>query len=313
MSFLKALKSFADNQKEVSSKKILEWQKAKIEEYGSQPLKHQPIFIIGAPRTGSTILYQTITNLFDVLYVDNLVCKFHQNFFFGLWLSDKIYGNKPHNNYKADHGDTKKYGYHAPSECGQFWYRWLPKDHHYIEADEIPEEKLEEIRREVTAVVNYFDKPLVFKNLNAGQRIKILAKIFPKAYFINIKRDPLFNAQSILLAKRKLGIPDAKYWSIMPKNIRELEVINDPYEQIIKQIYFLRKCIDNDKNLVKKDRFFELNFENINMDNINDLCKTIGIKNKYNFVSPTFNTKETYKLLENEIFKIKKVIRELEW
>ena len=30
-----------------------------------------PIFIIGAPRTGSTILYQGLTNQADVLYIDN--------------------------------------------------------------------------------------------------------------------------------------------------------------------------------------------------------------------------------------------------
>jgi hypothetical protein len=30
--------------------------------------------MIGAPRTGSTILYQSLTNYFDLLYIDNLVC-----------------------------------------------------------------------------------------------------------------------------------------------------------------------------------------------------------------------------------------------
>ena len=39
----------------------------KIQDYGKKNLQHQPVFIIGAPRTGSTILYQALTNLYDVL------------------------------------------------------------------------------------------------------------------------------------------------------------------------------------------------------------------------------------------------------
>jgi hypothetical protein len=61
---------------------IVKWQKPYLDKYGNQPLKHQPVFIIGAPRTGSTILYQTLTNLYDVLYIDNLVCRFSKNLFF---------------------------------------------------------------------------------------------------------------------------------------------------------------------------------------------------------------------------------------
>lgn len=258
MSFLKALKSFADNQKEISSKKILEWQKAKIEEYGNQLLKHQPIFIIGAPRTGSTILYQTITNLYDVLYVDNLVCKFHQNFFFGFWLSDKIYGNQPHNNYEADHGNTHMYGLHAPSECGQFWYRWLPKDHHYIEADEIPDKKLEEIKKEITAVVNYFDKPLVFGNNNAGLRLNMLNKIFPNAKYIMTLREPLSVVSSLLKARKKFYGSYEKWWSLMPSNHIYLKQL-DFAEQVVMQYFWINKNIKDDiKNLDKTDCLSEV-------------------------------------------------------
>ena len=42
------------------------WEKKYLNLYGNQKLKHQPIFIIGAPRTGSTIFYQTLTNQLNV-------------------------------------------------------------------------------------------------------------------------------------------------------------------------------------------------------------------------------------------------------
>ena len=164
------------------------WEKRMINKYGKQPLKHQPVFIIGAPRTGSTILYQVITNSFDVLYIDNLTCNFQNNLFYGFWLSKKLTKHKPHNNFESYHGNTQNYGYRAPSECGGYWYRWLPESHHFIDYDEINVKMIEEIKREITAVTNYFNKPIIFKNLNAGQRLRLLTQCFPNAKYIFIKR-----------------------------------------------------------------------------------------------------------------------------
>ena len=85
-----------------------------------------PVFIIGAPRTGSTFLYQSITNSLDVAYIDNLVELFYDSFCAGFFISKALYGNKPHNNFVSYHGNTRRLGgLHAPSECGAFWYRWL--------------------------------------------------------------------------------------------------------------------------------------------------------------------------------------------
>ena len=181
---------------------IKAWEGKYMKKYANQALKHQPVFIIGAPRTGSTILYQTLTNQLDVLYVDNLTCRFEKNFFFGFCLSDKLFKQKAHNCFKSNHGDTTKCGLHAPSECGGFWYRWLPLDRHFIDYDDITDDMVSEIRDEITTIINYFDKPLVFKNLNAGQRLRLLSKCFPDAKFIFMKREFIFTAQSIIKAKK---------------------------------------------------------------------------------------------------------------
>ena len=243
---------------------IKKWEKKYFEKYANLPPKHQPVFIIGAPRTGSTILYQTITNQLDVLYIDNLICWFNRNLFFGFWLSDKFFNRKAHNCFKSNHGDTSSCGLHAPSECGGFWYRWLPSDRHFIDYDDITDDIVKEIREEITTVINYFDKPLVFKNLNAGQRLRLLSKCFPDAKFIFAKRDPLFTAQSILKAKRKLKISDDKYWGILSRNFKELESLNYP-EQIIKQIFYIEKQIDEDSKLFDVKNF--LNIEYLKLGN----------------------------------------------
>jgi len=38
----------------------------------SQALAHSPLFIVGPPRCGSTLLYQVLTEAFDLAYVSNV-------------------------------------------------------------------------------------------------------------------------------------------------------------------------------------------------------------------------------------------------
>jgi hypothetical protein len=297
-----------------SSPFIKKWEKRYYKKYGKQPLKHQPVFIIGAPRTGSTILYQTITNQLDVLYIDNLTCAFNKNLFFGFWLSDKIFKQKAHNCFKSNHGNTRECGLHAPSECGSFWYRWLPKDKHFIDYDDINEKMVKEIREEITTTINYFDKPIVFKNLNAGQRMRLLKKCFPNAKFIFVKRDVIYTAQSILKAKRKLILKDNEFWSIMPKNVDELKQLN-AYEQIVKQIYFLEKQIFEDKELFNSGNFLIVDYYELNdyKKLIQKLQKFIGIGMRDEFNNPEINLTEKFTLSTFEIDELKKEIEKLDW
>ena len=103
------------------------FEKSKINKYGAKTSKIPPIFIVGAPRTGSTIVYQLITQYFDTIYFNNLVHLARENTYFGFWLSNKFFKENPHNSFKSNHGDTLTGGLHAPSEGGQIWQKWLPK------------------------------------------------------------------------------------------------------------------------------------------------------------------------------------------
>ncbi len=288
---------------------IKKWESKQIKKYASMPLKHQPVFIIGAPRTGSTILYQTITNQLDVLYIDNLVCHFYRNIFFGFWLSNKFFGQKAHNCFDSDHGNTN--GLHSPSECGAFWYRWLPKERHFIDYDDITDTMVKEIRDEITSVINYFDKPLVFKNLNAGQRIRLLQKCFPNAKFIFVKREPIFTAQSILKAKRKLKIDDNQFWSVMPKNFKDLEK-SSAYEQIVSQIYFIEKQIVDDFKEFKELKLYTINYNEIE-NRYQEYKDFITTKEKQDFKKANIVLTEKISLNEKEVKLFSKEIQQFNW
>lgn len=227
--------------------------------YGDEGIKkYPPVFIIGAPRTGSTIFYQVITNCWDISYINNFESIFYRNILVGVILSQNIFNNKHHNNFKSYHGATK--GYNSPNEFGSFWYRWFPQDRHFVEADELTELQKREMRHVVSAMIALKKKPLFFKNMNCGQRIGVLSQIFPEALFIYCTRNPLYIAQSLLETRKRVYGNYNTWWSIMPKEYHKLQLLR-PVEQVVAQIYYIEKQIKKDLEKYYSGKWIELTYE----------------------------------------------------
>jgi len=249
--------------------KFLQWRvRAKIER------APDPIFIIGAPRTGSTFLYQALTDSLDVLFIDNIACRFNRDLFFGLWLSEKVFRGKPHDCFTSRFGTTP--GAHSPSECGEFWYRWLPRDQHFVDHNEIDRRIIEQIRNEVLGPSSYFGKPLLFKNLNAGQRLRLIVEAFPNARLIYIKRNEKDVVSSMLKVRHSIGVPRNKIWSIRPKNYEKIESLSEE-EMCREQIRLLQKQIEQDIHLFPRGNVFCLHYEELTKSGIQNLCAWLEI------------------------------------
>lgn len=237
-------------------------EKRQIARYGGERFAHPPVFIVGAPRSGSTLLYQMLTHRLDLLYIDNLSAMFYRDLLTGLWFSHKLYDRQPHHCFRSFLGITLECGPHAPAECGDFWYRWLPGDKHYIAADEIPRAKSDQIRDILSAATNRWDKPLLLKNLAMGQRMALIQNIAPAARFIFIRRNPLFNAQSIWLSRQQFGLEPHQWWSIKPENYSRLAQL-DSHKQIAGQIFYLEKQILSDRRLFPPQQFKTVSYEQL--------------------------------------------------
>ena len=253
------LRYFLNRSIDLSSIALQPVEKYLAKKYGDEGIKkYPPVFIIGAPRTGSTIFYQVITNYWDIGYINNLECLFYRNIIFGEFLSQKIFKSKYHNNFKAYHGATN--GYNSPSECGSFWYRWFPSDRHFVGVDELTELQKREMRRVVYAMIALKRKPLFFKNMNCGQRIGALSQIFPEALFIYCARNPLYTAQSLLETRKRVYGNYNTWWSIMPKEYHKLQSLR-PIEQVVAQIHYIEKQINKDLEKYYSDKWIKLEYE----------------------------------------------------
>lgn len=199
------------------------------------------VFIVGAPRTGSTILYQVLTNALRVTYPDNLTQRFGDRLLCGLRISRLVFGDRPHDCFSSDRGRTAHCGLHAPNEMEHFFKRLFPNVHTVVAEIAAATTLAKLLRRAVRA----HRRPIVFKSLRIGQRIGLLAERVPFARFIYIKRDPLFTAQSIILARKAEGKPPDAVWYVIPRRSGELAEFHG-IRKVVRQIHLIHEDIEQE-------------------------------------------------------------------
>jgi hypothetical protein len=300
-----------------SSPLISRIENRKIEKLGFTNNNIHPVFIIGAPRTGSSILYQILSNEYDLLYVNNLIDYFHRNIFFGFWLSNKIYKNYPHNNFNSFYGQTYKYGLKAPSECGGFWYRWVPKNKIYIELNEINSEDIKKLHNNIYSIINRYKKFLLFKNMYIGMRLNLILQTVPQSKFIFIKRNPLFTAQSLLIARKRIYNDYNTWWSIKPKEFNKIKNLENT-QQVVQQIYYIEKQIYKDLKLFPQENIITINYEDL-QSNYNHILTKIEnlfdqkVVRRKTTMEPNLNIKKDIYLDNKIIESINNEIEKFEW
>ncbi|WP_430811369.1 MULTISPECIES: sulfotransferase [unclassified Carboxylicivirga] len=282
-----------------------------IKKYGSQACAHQPVFIIGPPRTGSTILYQTLTQKLDVLYVDNLVNMSRGATWFGFWLSRRLFCNKGHNSSSSEHGRTQ--GLHAPNE-GLFWYKWLPKGHDFIDFGEIKPTAINQLRQLINALMNRYKTPIVFKNLTFSVRLRLIKELYPKARIIYIKREPLYVAQSIIRSKEKDGLALQEVWSVKPREVEQLKKCSNNIQQAVRQVYYIEKQIEQDLKLFDKEQCMIINYEHLNVDAlIHEVQAFTGCKLRPNQEVIQLKVSNRQQIDDAQFDALKQEIEQLDW
>ena len=191
-----------------------------------------PVFIIGAPRTGSTLLFQAMLGQFSLSYISNAMALMPSLMtrFCKIW--PRLAVNYDGNIRQSQYGFVP--GMFSPNEAGRLCRKWFEEDGN--EKDAIC------TMASLFSITRY---PVLIKNIFNSNRLGNIRKIFPESRFIFIKRDPLFAAQSILIARKKIMGSYEQWWSIRPDGYRRV-IGRSPFYQVLWQIQSIEDKILND-------------------------------------------------------------------
>jgi hypothetical protein len=287
---------------------LLEPLQERLEALLSAPLK-TVLFIIGPPRSGSTLLSQVLAATDRFAYITNFVARFWLAPAIGAQIESALgmRSERPDDPFGSEFGVTK--GWTSPHEFGYFWSHWF--DHgqntHKVEERDLAAIDAETLRRRVAAIESVYDLPLMFKNntwctFQAGW----LARIFPQSIFVVCRRDALFVAQSMLRARReRLGSATA-WWSMRPSSYRRL--LELPWHhQIAGQTLEIERELDDALRDVPSSRKIEVPYRSLCADP-RSFATTIG-----RAVHADWRTNDALRIPESFTHTDKQQIGDDEW
>ena len=181
------------------------------------------IFVLGCPRSGTTLTYQLLINAFETGYISNRIAPFYG----ALGFAEKFFGSGARFSpvsYKSQHGVTE--GSSGPHECGAFWYQFFPKDSHYSSLSIIDQKKINQLKKHVTLFQKSVGQPIIFKNVVNCARLQVLQSVFPDAVFIVVRRNREATVRSILKAREHVGVNAGEWWSLRPDGYESVQAVD---------------------------------------------------------------------------------------
>ena len=145
----------------------------------------------------------------------------------------------------------------GPNDAIYFWDRWTGRKRNHV-IKSITEEKLNEMKGFFDAVENYSGLPLVNKSNHLITFANIVADKLPNSVFIYVERDPVYLAQSHLLARRFMhGDETIAYGT----SFGDEDNMEDPIASICHQIHQYDRVKEEQQKLIGTDRFQVISYE----------------------------------------------------
>ncbi|MFX1507335.1 MAG: sulfotransferase, partial [Promethearchaeota archaeon] len=240
------------------------------------------IFILGAPRSATTLLHQIIAESGNFGYISNYLARFWKAPYFGA-LQEKAFEVRTTHpmSFKSDYGRTS--GWKEPHHFSYFWHRWFQfDDNHKMSQNIIKEINLKFFKQEIAALESVFNLPMVFRSLYCNLQVTFLKKALNNAKFIICLRNPLYQAQSILLGRKSIFGNTKKWFSLKPPEYFDLKSRNE-YEQVTGQIFFILKAIEESLKNVNQSDYVIIQLEKLVENTQQEMSRIIGLINENEF------------------------------
>jgi hypothetical protein len=155
----------------------------------------RPIFIVGAPCSGTNIFYRTFAKHPDLAWISNITKK----------VPSSLLMTRVIMLFRNDH---------RPTEANNIWQKFTGDDDEFLNRDDVTAAARKYLSKVLQNNLQLFNKPrFVNKCPGNSVRIEFLKEIFPDAIFIHIIRDGRAAAYSIMRSRLEHS---GSYWSVKP-------------------------------------------------------------------------------------------------
>ena len=225
------------------------------------------VFIIGPPRSGTTLIYELLVRKYKFSYMSNLAHRLYMTPVAATTLG-KILVENWHRQlksvYESRYGSISGWG--APSEGGWIWNRWFSESY-YLDESHAANVPRQEIQNTVYGLCKAMNGPFINKNVMHSVHLRLLDQLFPKCLFIHINRDIKSNVRSIMRANSQDDINKNEWVSVKPREWEKYKNEDIVLRSAI-QVSYIHKNIEEDERFIGSGRVFPVAYE--------DFCQNSG-------------------------------------
>lgn len=239
---------------------------------GSKP-KLPLLFVCGPPRSGTTLVAQVLMKHLPVYYFNNLTSIFPNSPI----LSNKVFGRflskgSKDISFRSLYGRTAKLG--SPNDALYLWDRWTEVNRASIPEGISPENQ-DKMRHFFYAVEQFSGIPLVNKNNALNTYANHIAQALDTAYFICLDRNPVYLAQSQLIASKFIHgdekIPYGVHFNVAEEDKDKQQL--DPVTQVCNQVIQHREMMLKQQEQIGNKHFIIVPYEDFCEDPAKWVCK----------------------------------------
>lgn len=187
-------------------------------------------------------------------------------------LARRCYGERRARPYRNYYGYAT--GVFGISDCYEVWDRWFGPNHYFPDTAPSADAR-RDLRDYAAALVAAYDAPLLAKNNRNALVIPILAALFPKAFFVVSRRDPVDVVASVLRANEDFFGDSAKLWGLKPRADFPDRATGDPLDLACRQQVELEAVIGAALAALPPERYALVDYDAFcaapreNLDSIN--------------------------------------------
>jgi len=219
------------------------------------------VLIMGCARSGSTLMLQYLASTGIFSYPSNLIARYYKNPLIGI-LSQQVLKDmitEANTSFESNLGKTK--GLLAPSEYWYFWREYFQfSKFNIMNQEDIEAVDVAKFLQQLSAFEENTGLPLAMKGMILNWNIPVLHNIYPKFIYINLKRDQISNAKSLLSARRNYFNDESQWYSFRPVEYDNL-VEMSPVEQVVGQVHYTEKAIDKGLEVIPESNKINIDYE----------------------------------------------------
>ncbi|MCA9084343.1 MAG: sulfotransferase [Planctomycetaceae bacterium] len=218
---------------------------------------HPVLLIIGAPRSGTTLVYQVLAQYLDVTFPTNLSAMFPKS---PLSVSRLIrfLPRLKTTDFRNFYGQTTHL--RGPNDAFHVWDQWLGSDRYHPKT-QLDDNTIRNMQSCLASWTECYGRPFLNKNNRNTSCMKLLADTIPAARFIVVKRHPMAVVQSLVKAREDVQGNKHVGWGLQSATT-SAEADSLAYvDDVCRQVRSIESELQRQIDAVAPERIFEMTYE----------------------------------------------------